>query len=227
MPQIKVFFVDIGGVLLNYDIGRFNLRVASTFGLSREQADKLFENCVEPLWPYYEKGIVLPYDLFLQCRWGLAKSLPASQQNEAYRNFTYLFFRQAFGNIFRVNRPMAHFLRWLRGGGCKVLLTSNSNPLHYEYKLETGREIFRNVDGTILSHEVGCRKPEEAFWRIALECGGVPPENVFVIDDKADNIVSFWALGGYGNVFTDVGRLRLDLEKLGFNFGKESPSLSA
>lgn len=49
-------------------------------------------------------------------------------------------------------------------------------------------ELLQYFDVVVESSRAGCRKPEEAFYRIALESTGMEPEDVVFLDDLGINL---------------------------------------
>lgn len=89
-------------------------------------------------------------------------------------------------------------LRDLRGRGVKTALLSNS--WGNDYPRELWAELF---DATVISAEVGMRKPNEAIFRHALELIGLAPEECVFIDDIDHNVRAAEALGMIGLHHTD------------------------
>lgn len=89
-------------------------------------------------------------------------------------------------------------LRDLRGRGVKVGLLSNSWGNNYPRELWA--ELF---DATVISAEVGLRKPNEAIFRHALELIGLAAEECVFIDDIDHNVRAAEVLGMIGLHHTD------------------------
>lgn len=75
--------------------------------------------------------------------------------------------------------------------------------------------IFELFDDIVVSGEVQCAKPDPAIYAIAEERFGLPPEQLFFIDDKPENIAAARARGWHGHVFTDADALEVELVRLG------------
>jgi putative hydrolase of the HAD superfamily len=93
---------------------------------------------------------------------------------------------------------MYQALRDLRGRGFKVGLLSNSWGNSYPRELWT--ELF---DATVISAEVGLRKPNGAIFQHALELIGLAAQECVFIDDIAHNVRAAEALGMIGLHHTD------------------------
>ena len=84
---------------------------------------------------------------------------------------------------FRPVEPMYEVLRRARGGGLRTALLSNS--WGNGYPRDQFAELF---DITVISGEVGMRKPEARIYTHVLDALGLPPEECVFIDDMRPNI---------------------------------------
>jgi HAD superfamily hydrolase (TIGR01493 family) len=60
---------------------------------------------------------------------------------------------------------------------------------------------------SFVSGEAGLRKPDAAFYTLVLQRIGLPAENIFFVDDKANNVDAARALGIQGVVYTSMEKL--------------------
>jgi 2-haloacid dehalogenase len=74
-------------------------------------------------------------------------------------------------------------------------------------------DLFEKI---IISGEHRCAKPDERFYRIALDKFGLPAANLLFIDDNLRNIRAAERLGFQSLVFTSAEKLRGDLRAMGF-----------
>jgi len=74
-------------------------------------------------------------------------------------------------------------------------------------------DLFEKI---VISGEHGCAKPDERFYRIALEEFGLPAPTLLFIDDNKRNILAAERLGFQSLVFTSAEKLRGDLRAMGF-----------
>ena len=74
-------------------------------------------------------------------------------------------------------------------------------------------DLFEKI---VISGEHGCAKPDERFYRIALDEIGLPAANLLFIDDNLRNIRAAERLGFQSLVFTSAEKLRGDLRAMGF-----------
>lgn len=93
-----------------------------------------------------------------------------------------------------LDEPMVDLVREVRAGGVPVALVSNS----------LGRNCYARVDlddlfdVTVISGQVGVRKPSRRIYSIACERLGVDPEQCVLVDDLEHNLVGATRLGIQG-----------------------------
>lgn len=104
---------------------------------------------------------------------------------------------------------MADAVGKARAAGIRTALLSNSFGL--EYPREDWHRLF---DATVISGEVGLRKPDAAIYRMTCEQLGVNPSDAVFVDDLAPNVVAAEALGMAGVVHVDTPTTLLALERL-------------
>jgi len=69
-------------------------------------------------------------------------------------------------------------------------------------------------DYTVISGDVGMRKPEEQIFRYTFELIGLPPEECVFIDDLEHNIRAAASLGMPGILHVDYDTTLMELEAL-------------
>lgn len=74
--------------------------------------------------------------------------------------------------------------------------------------------IFDLFTDIVVSGTERCAKPDPRIYEIAENRFGHAPQDLFFIDDRADNIAAARARGWHGHVFTDAARLEADLHRL-------------
>ncbi len=77
---------------------------------------------------------------------------------------------------------------------------------------EPALEGFRDI---VVSGHERVAKPDPAIYAIAEDRFGLPPGQLFFIDDKAENIAAAKARGWHGHVFADADALEADLTARG------------
>ncbi len=83
----------------------------------------------------------------------------------------------------------------------KVYLLSNTNILHWEYTCDKYFNVYKGhnlndfFDKAFTSYELHLLKPDKAIYRTVLNEIGLKPEEVFFLDDRADNCQSAREMG--------------------------------
>jgi len=68
-----------------------------------------------------------------------------------------------------------------------LILVSNTNESHVDY-IARHYNVFQYFDAKIFSHVVGSLKPDRRIYEAAIAASGRPPEALFFIDDREENI---------------------------------------
>lgn len=90
-----------------------------------------------------------------------------------------------------LDEPMVELVREVRGHGIPAALVSNSLGRNCYARVDLD-ELF---DVSVISGQVGIRKPSRAIYRIACEHLGVEPEQCVLVDDLEHNLVGAARLG--------------------------------
>ena len=200
MPQIRAIFWDVGGVLLTNAWDRAQReRTLEQFKLDEAEFDDRHEMVVSSL----ERGKI-SLDEYLE-RTVFYRPRPFAR--EVFKDY-----------VFSLSQPHADALalaQELTNSGEYLMATINNESKDLNlYRIQTFglREIFSLF---VSSCFVGLRKPEEGIYRLALEVTQKPPEKCCFIDDRPLNLEAARRMGMHTIEMEDVGRLRLELRKLG------------
>lgn len=110
---------------------------------------------------------------------------------------------------FRVVPEMIDLVARVRAAGIRTVLVTNSFGV--EYPRADWPRLF---DATVISHEVGLRKPDPAIYRMALEAIGVEATAAVFVDDMPANIAVAEALGMAAIQHVDVASTQARLQEL-------------
>ena len=105
-------------------------------------------------------------------------------------------------------------LREVRAAGYPMWALSNFSPETYPM-ISGAYPHLAELDGIVLSGEVGVTKPDPAIYRIVLERAGVEAERAVFLDDSPINVDGARAVGMPAILFTDATQARRDLIALG------------
>jgi len=204
MPRF--FYFDLGNVLLFFDHQLGCRQMAAAAGIDDPAAvwDCIFASGLQL---EYEAGKLSSrefFDIFCE-RTGKKPDFDA--------------LALAAGAIFEINSSAKAVLSQLAAAGHRLGLLSNTNEIHWRY-FSDGRYalIPEAFEVAILSFEVQSLKPEEKIFRIAAERAGLPPEEIFYVDDTAGHVAAAKALGFDAVQYTTTPQLVADLRERGVEF---------
>lgn len=182
---IEIVLFDLGKVVVDFDTSRIVTALRRFSAASPEEITRLLS--VSPLYHDFERGAITPAALHAELQRTLSFTLP-------YEAFVPL-----WNDIFTRKPEMEAVVRAAKGK-CRIGALSNTNELHWEF-LRSNFDIMNEFDEYFLSHQLHCRKPEEAIYRKVLERTGVPGERIMYIDDIPAFIAAACRAGIRGVVF--------------------------
>jgi len=112
-------------------------------------------------------------------------------------------------------------LEELRRAGTRLLALTNWSSETFPVALDTFG-FLEHFEGIVVSGEEGVGKPDPALFQILLERYALVPHQTVFIDDSAANVSAAAELGLVALRFSDPGRLRADLSRLGLLDGAGS-----
>jgi HAD superfamily hydrolase (TIGR01509 family) len=196
-PPAFIYF-DMGNVLLNFDHRRGARQMAAVANLSPEKVwEVVFEGS---LLTDYESG-----------------RIDAKQFHESFCAATSsrperAAFEHAACAIFDCNAPMLPLVVQLSAAGHRLGVLSNTNAGHWDYCTNRFRIMQGTFEQAVLSFEERVMKPDPEIFRIAAERAGVPPAEIFYVDDCAEHVASAGQVGFDAMVYSgaaEVGRALL------------------
>jgi glucose-1-phosphatase len=126
------------------------------------------------------------------------------------------FLAAAIADIFWPNEPLCALLPQLKQR-YRLVLGSNTNPIHARRFLAQFADELRYFDASVLSFEIGARKPGRGFYEHVIRAARCPPERCVFVDDLPANVAGARASGLEGIVYANFETLREALLKLGIN----------
>lgn len=105
-------------------------------------------------------------------------------------------------------------LRNLRAQSVPVYALSNFGDDTFAMAQEK-YDFLHEFDRTFISGRLGVMKPESRIYQILEDETGIAPENLFFIDDRADNIDAALSRGWAGHVFQSSEGLKDALAQFG------------
>jgi len=189
MTPLAVVF-DIGKVLLDFD---YAIAARQHAGHSPLPADAIHEllNSHSALLAEYETGLMSTEDFFARFR-----------ALTGYRG-TLAQFRAAFGDIFTPIEPIIALHASVRSRGIPTYIFSNTNEIAIGH-IRLTYPFYQEFTDYILSYEQGAMKPEPRIYAAVERFAGVPPERIFYVDDREENIAQALARGWQAVHHTDI-----------------------
>jgi len=180
---IKNIIFDIGNVLVSVDLIKFRNSIigeeAGEKKIDRFLKSKIFRKSIIQ----YETGKINTKEFVdfcvKRCGNGLNRKTFVKHFNEMLIDRPYMF----------------RFVKNLsKKGSYKLLLLSNTNPMHWRYWLENSRFIgyFKNC---ALSYRIGFYKPDRRIYKFVLRKYNLEPNQTLYIDDREDNCIAAKSLG--------------------------------
>ena len=190
--RMEVVFFDIGGVLVDLNLGPFVSKITTIIKNSAIDFDEAAAHAA------YRKLEIGEYS-FSQYH----------QAAYADGNGAYIFseneIRKWWLEMLNKETGAVELLRQVRER-TPVWLLTNNNEVHIPH-LEKQYTFMHEVDGMISSHLVGCRKPDIAIYELALKRANAAPGSAIFIDDLEENVATAQALGMQAHHYTDANNL--------------------
>jgi len=202
--QPSFLYFDLGKVLIDFSLERMMAQVAATVGAAIEQVRRAILG--DELLHRYERGQVSSREFF--------KTFCAAA--ECRPDYDRL--ANAVSEIFTLNLPVLPMVAQLRQAGYRLGVLSNTCEVHWEYCFAHYRILTDAFDVHALSYRIGAAKPDAAIFRAAVEMAGRRPEDVFFVDDIAENVAGARAFGFDAVQFTSATALAADLRRRGVRF---------
>ncbi|MBL0175653.1 MAG: hypothetical protein IPP94_10380 [Ignavibacteria bacterium] len=167
--MIHTIIFDLGNVLLHFD-HRIILGRLSPYLLRHAYAGARRD--LEALTDAYERGEVRTDTFVSRFLELLSIERPFDRKD----------FAALWSDIFWINEPLLDLLTALRTD-VKLMMLSNTNPMHLSFAEDRYPEVFRPFTARIISFEAGLRKPERAIFDLAIDRSGGPADGCLYFDD--------------------------------------------
>jgi putative hydrolase of the HAD superfamily len=202
--MIKTIVFDFGNVLGHFDPHLVSRRLAAHAGVSADELHRyLFGGQLED---DYESGRLSTAAFLQQLRQTCKLTCPDDV------------LVTSFVDMFRPNLEVCELVPKLKPR-YQLLVLSNTNDLHARHIRRQFADVLRHFDALVLSHEVGCRKPQPGIFEHCRQRAGCAPAECLFIDDLPANVAGARACGWHGIVYRDVPQLRREMEALGVVLG--------
>jgi glucose-1-phosphatase len=199
--KIKGVVFDLGGVVLNNFEERFYGEAGKKLGISA----RLLVSAAQKCWPDLEKG----RDTNLSMWNKSAVEMRLKKEDGQYLAALWL---KHYPRHSKINRPVLAQARRLRRN-FKVAALSNTQREHVIFNRK--RKLFDNFDVSILSSEVGLRKPEKSIFILAAQRLRLPLGQLLFIDDDIRWVKAARRYGLQALRYVSAAKLEKDLLRLG------------
>jgi putative hydrolase of the HAD superfamily len=204
MP-IRFVYFDFGKVLFTFDHRRAARQMADVAGVDADRVwAVVFAGDLEHR---YEAGQITSdefYEAF--CR------ATGTRPDRAKLLF-------AAGAIFELNAPIVPVVAQLQSAGYRTGVLSNTCECHWEYCVDGRYALLPGAfEKFVLSYQIGSMKPEEKIYRAAIDAAGVPPEEIFFIDDRQENVDGALAAGIDAVLYESARQCAEELQRRGLEF---------
>jgi FMN phosphatase YigB (HAD superfamily) len=124
----------------------------------------------------------------------------------------------ASSDIFTLNYSVLAVVTQLRAAGYPLGALSNTCENHWEHCLQRFRVLSDLFAVHALSYRIGACKPAPAIFARAAEMAGCPPQEIFFIDDMAENVAGAKAAGFDAVQYTSTPQLVAALRQRAVRF---------
>ncbi len=184
--NITTIIFDFGGVIINLDLPQC---IQNFKNMGVPDVEKYLSNFGQSgFFLQWEKGEISIPEFRNEIRKIAEVNLTDEQIDRAWCSF-----------LTNIPEHRIELLKQLRQR-YKLLLLSNSNPLHIEVSAagefkKYNSEISDFFDCCYFSYKIGLTKPDEEIFRYLLKDAGLKPEECFFIDDGKKNIETAAKMG--------------------------------
>jgi glucose-1-phosphatase len=200
---MKTIFFDFGNVIASFDHRRATRRFARRSELTEAEIfAAIYDGSLEG---DFESG-QLTVDEFLR----------TATVGISYRGSTEDFARE-FVDIFSANQEIVALLPRLVHHGFRLVLASNTNPLHFEFFRMKFAEPLKYFHALGVSFEAGARKPQPEFFAHCQRLAGCKPSEALFIDDIQKNVEGARAFGWDAVQYVDYPQLAVELRDRGID----------
>ena len=204
MKKPKFLYFDLGKVLLNFDHELAVHQLAKTLAATPDTVRSLlFEG---PLQADYERGHVSTQQF---C--DVLRKETSSKVSDAAICL-------AASEIFHVNCEIMPLITGLVSTGVPMGILSNTCDAHWDYIVNRPYSLVDLFPIHVLSFQVGSSKPDGSIYQHAAKITGCRPDELFFVDDRADNVAGAINAGLDAIVFESTAQLRRDLRNRGIRF---------
>lgn len=170
LNDLKVLFLDVGGVLLSNGWGHESReKAAQEFNIDYVEMNRLHEF----IFNVYEIGSI-NLEQYLD---KVVFNQPREFTKEDFKSFMY-------AQSVELPGMLQWMIAWKRSGcGFRIIAINNEPKELNDYRVKKFK-LHQCFDGFISSCEVGMRKPDPGIFKLAMGVALAPPEDCYYFDDR-------------------------------------------
>jgi len=202
--KIETILFDLGKVLIDFTLDPLLISLTARCSKPAPQFEKVLRDT--ELAHRYETGAITTeqFHRHLCEAGGLQMDILA--------------FRNIWCSIFRADLLVSERLLEILSRRYPLILVSNTNEAHAAFIRDSFR-VFNYFDHTVFSFEVGSMKPDKKIFERAIMLSGKPPEALFFIDDREENVRGAAEFGIHAHQFQSEQILVRALQDAGVDLG--------
>ena len=198
--MIKVIFLDLGKVIIDYDPA---IPLAQLTQYSELPMPKIKEILSKTdVLSNFDMGTFSGKDFYT----AMGRDLKLDISKEDFKNL--------WNSLFLPVPLLSETLLVNLTRDYPVFLLSNTNEIHFEF-IWQHYPIVRHIENHLLSYQLRKMKPDRSIYQIAIGRSGVLPKEIFFADDKIENVEGAITAGINATLFESESQLKLAMRRIG------------
>ncbi len=205
MLQPKFIYLDLGKVLVDFDVQLMCRQMADVAGVTPQRVHEVVFD--SGLQRSYELGQISSQEFYEQfCN--------ATGARPDYDKLSW-----AGSAIFALNVEMVPIVTHLALCGHRLGVLSNTCQQHWDYCARRFRMLTELFPVHALSYQMHACKPQPEAYSLAAELAGCHPQEIFFTDDTPGHVAAAQTAGFDAVPFTGARQLAAELRRRGVVLG--------
>lgn len=167
---MKTIIFDLGNVLINVDADKLTRNLKNIISGSDEKLDEFEKKFHRPFYT----GNISAQEFYNEFNLISANKV------------TYDEFRLLWSDIFSYNQEMIEYVSKLPQNEIRIIIASNTDPIHIEYIFENYNLPFEYLE--FYSYDEGLLKPEDGFYQKLISKYFINLSQAIFFDDLEQNV---------------------------------------
>ena len=198
--MIKVIFLDLGKVIINYDPAIPLVQLTQYSELPMPKIKEILSKT--DVLSNFDMGTFSGKDFYTT----MGRDLKLDISKEDFKNL--------WNSLFLPVPLLSETLLENLTRDYPVFLLSNTNEIHFEF-IWQHYPIVRHIENHLLSYQLKKMKPDQSIYQIAIARSGVLPKEIFFADDKIENVEGAITAGINATLFKSESQLKLAMRRTG------------